>query len=178
MTANIHPRSLALVTPDIAYKTSYEHYIKELGNEERYPFPMDFDHRDFPAMLQRIADFKAGINLPAGYVPSSTFWLVSSDELIGVVNIRHYLNEALREAGGHIGLGIRPSARGQSLGVYLLQQGILQAGALGVDVVHVHCYKNNLASANMILRCGGVLHSEYTEHDPVVQRYLITQTDN
>ncbi|NVK55339.1 MAG: GNAT family N-acetyltransferase [Alteromonadaceae bacterium] len=173
----LHSR-LLLVTPDIAYQASYEQYIQELGDEERYPFPMDFEHQDFPAMLQRIADFKAGYNLPSGYVPSSTYWLVCGDELIGVVNIRHYLNEALAQAGGHIGLSIRPSARGQSLGVYLLQQGVEKAKSLGIELIHVHCYKSNLASASMIKRCGGRLHSEWSEHDPVIQRYLIASTDN
>ena len=52
----INPDKLSLVTPGMAWQVSYNSYIEELGEEERYPFPMDFDHHDFAAMLQKIAD--------------------------------------------------------------------------------------------------------------------------
>lgn len=44
---------MKLIKPSIKYQASYLSYIEELGDEERYPFPLDFDHRDFPAMLAR-----------------------------------------------------------------------------------------------------------------------------
>ncbi|HCB16075.1 MAG TPA: GNAT family N-acetyltransferase, partial [Alteromonas sp.] len=80
----INPDKLSLVTPGMAWQVSYNSYIEELGEEERYPFPMDFDHHDFAAMLQKIADFAAGVNLPDGYVASTTLWLVSGDDLLAV----------------------------------------------------------------------------------------------
>lgn len=170
----INPDKLSLVTPGMAWQASYHRYIEELGEEERYPFPMDFDHRDFAAMLQRIANFAAGVNLPDGYVPSTTLWLVSGDELLAVANIRHTLNDNLRYAGGHIGLGVRPSARGQSLGSYLLQQSINVARQQGISDVHIHCYKDNLASRGMIEHCGGELASEVEmDNSAVVLRYVV-----
>jgi hypothetical protein len=76
--------SVELVRPSTKYESSYRAYIVELGDEERYPFPLDFDHKDFPALLRRLNDFEAGRNLPEGYVPSSTYWLVEHGELVGV----------------------------------------------------------------------------------------------
>lgn len=170
----INPAELKLVEPGMEWQRSYHRYIEELGDEERYPFPMDFEHHDFAAMLQRIADFAAGKNLPDGYVSSSTLWLVAGDELLAVANIRHRLNDSLRYAGGHIGLGVRPSFRGQSLGSYLMQQAINFARQLGIGDVHIHCYKDNLASRGMIERCKGVPHSEVaTEDGTVVLRYIV-----
>ncbi|GGF80462.1 GNAT family N-acetyltransferase [Alteromonas lipolytica] len=173
----INPTELKLVKPAMTWQASYQRYIEELGDEERYPFPMDFDHRDFAAMLQKIADFAAGVNLPAGYVPSTTLWLVCGAKLLAVANIRHYLNDDLRFAGGHIGLGVRPSARGHSLGSYLLGEAVKYARQLGIGDVHVHCYHNNLASAGMIKRCGGQLESEVALDDSakgqIVHRYII-----
>ncbi len=172
----INPDKLSLVTPGMAWQVSYNSYIEELGKEERYPFPMDFDHRDFAAMLQKIADFAAGVNLPDGYVASTTLWLVSGDDLLAVANIRHTLNDNLRYAGGHIGLGVRPSARGQSLGNYLMQQSINFARQLGIGDVHIHCYKDNHASRGMIEHCGGELESEVAMDDgTVVWRYVVQE---
>lgn len=162
-----------LVRPDEAYKQSYREYIDELGAEVRYPFPLDFDHADFPALLTRLDEFEQGINIPPGFVPSSTYWLVQGNRLLGVSNLRHVLNDRIREAGGHIGLGIRPSCRGQGLGRELLALTMEQAKVRGISVLHIHCYKNNTASARMIMANGGLLDSEIDDNGQWVQRYLI-----
>lgn len=168
--------SIKLVAPDICYRQSYHRYIQELGDDERYPFPLDFDYQDFPAYLARLKEIEQGIRLPAGYVPSSTWWLVENDELIGVSNLRHYLNNSIRHIGGHIGLSIRPSRRGKGLSKALLQLTIGKAKAMGVKTVHIHCYRHNTASARMIMACGGALESEVIlDQSPgseIIQRYL------
>jgi predicted acetyltransferase len=110
-----------LVLPNMELAESYREYIRELGTEERYPFPLDFDHGDFASLLQRLDAFSKGVDIPEGFVPSTTYWLVDGDELLGVSSLRHYLNERIRHAGGHIGLGIRPTQRGRGLGKLLLR---------------------------------------------------------
>lgn len=164
---------LKLIKPNIFYQASYLIYIKELGSEERYPFPLDFDYTNFPAMLNKIQQLELGANLPDGYVPSSTYWLVENDKIIGVSNLRHHLNESLEQIGGHIGLGIRPSFRGNKLSIQLLKLTLDKAKAIGIDEVHVHCYANNPASARMIVACGGVLESEEVTDTHIVQRYIV-----
>lgn len=164
-----------LVQPDLRFQSSYEDYIAELGDEVRYPFPLDFDHRDFAALLRRLEDLAEGRNIPEGFVPSSTFWLVCGDTLAGVANLRHCLNDRIRHCGGHIGLGVRPSFRGQGLGRTLMAMTIEQARMRGIGELHIHCHKDNEASARMIVANGGVLDSEIDDGQParVVQRYVI-----
>jgi predicted acetyltransferase len=99
--------SRSLIRPSPEFEPSYREYIRELGDEERYPFPLDFDHSDFAALLQRLADLEAGENLPSGYVSSSTYWLAEGEEIVGVSNLRHTLNQEIKWRGGHIGLGVR-----------------------------------------------------------------------
>ena len=163
-----------LLEPSLEFEHSYKEYIVELEEEERYPFPLDFDHSDFPAMLQKLENLKLGIDLPDGYVPSSTYWLVSEGQILGVSNLRHYLNENIKHAGGHIGIGIRPKYRGRGLGNLLLGLTIEKAKAIGISEVHIHCYQSNPISANMILSCGGVLIGEVQVGAEVVQRYLLS----
>lgn len=164
---------LQLVVPNATFHASYLSYIAELGDEERYPFPLDFDHSDFAAMLARIEAFRLGVNIPQGYVPSSTFWLIRDSEIVGCTNVRHFLNAQIEHCGGHIGLSIRPSLRGQGLGTQLMQLSITEARRLGNDCVHIHCHSYNLASRAMIEACGGLLHSEVTVDGEKVLRFRV-----
>ncbi len=165
--------ALQLVQPSAQFELSYRKYIEELGNEERYPFPMDFPHEDFPALLTKLRNFELGIDLPEGFIASSTYWLVEGNELVGVSNLRHELTPSLRHAGGHIGLGIRPSCRGKGLGKLLLAQTLIKAREKGITDVHIHCYKGNGPSAGMIIANGGTLHSELVDGKDTVLRYIV-----
>ncbi len=167
--------AVELILPRLEYEPSYGEYIRELGTEERHPFPLDFEYKDFPALLSRLSEFASGINLPADFVPSSTYWLVEGNELVGVSNLRHYLNDRIRHHGGHIGLGIRPSYRGRGLGNTLLTRTIQEARKKGITEIHIHCHKSNIPSARMIARNGGVLESEVQDdrsHE-IIQRYCV-----
>jgi len=163
-----------LVTPSTTYQESYLSYIKELGNEERYPFTLDLEFEDFTTLLNRLEDYSFGRNLPEGTVQNTTLWLVDVNEIVGVTNVRHYLNEVITHCGGHIGLSIRPSQRGNGLGNLLIQLSIDHLKKLGVHHIHIHCYKGNEASSNAILHCGGKLDSEIEVDNHIVQRYIKT----
>lgn len=111
----------------------------------------------------------------AGFEASYRSYITElGDELLGVSNLRHYLNQQIRHAGGHIGLGLRPSQRGRGLGTWLLQLTLAEAAQRGIAPVHVHCYRDNLPSVRMILANGGRLESELALDDGhIVQRYLV-----
>ena len=158
------------------YQESYIDYIKELADEERYPFPLDFDYDDFVGLIAKIQNYAAGINIPQDAVPSSTYWLIKDEDIIGVTNLRHFLNEKIAFCGGHIGLGVRPSRRGVGVGDFLMASSIGKLNAMGVKSIHIHCYKNNLASSCMIIANGGKLVSEFTDNEMVIQRYVVNDT--
>ena len=164
---------MQLILPSAVYEESYGDYIRELGDEERYPFPMDFDHSDFANLLAKLKSFESCESIPKEFVPATTFWLVDGEELIGVSNLRHYLNDRIRHSGGHIGLGIRPSYRGKGLGTLLLKLTIEKAFEIGIGQVHIHCDKSNEASARMIRANAGKLESEIEDNGEIVQRYLV-----
>ena len=164
---------MRLLKPSKLLADSYDRYIKDLGSEERYPFPLDFDYSNFERYLEKVEDFALGKNLPEGYVQSTTLWLVEENEIVGVTNIRHELNSSIRHIGGHIGLSIKPSARGKSLGVKLMKMSILFLKDLGVNKVHIHCEKANTASSKTIQACGGVLESEVSHNKEIIERYIV-----
>jgi predicted acetyltransferase len=88
--------------------------------------------------------------------------------------VRHELNEFLLRAGGHIGYGIRPSARGRGLATWALRSVLPQASALGLEKVLVTCGDGNLASARVIEKAGGVLEDVRHTELGLTRRYWIT----
>ena len=172
--------TVSLILPSREYEQSYCKYIAELGEEERYPFQLDLEHDDFDSLLQRLEDFSNGVNIPSGYVTTSTYWLIEGHELIGVSSLRHHLNARIKECGGHIGLGIRPSHRGRGFGAKLLTLTLQKAHQAGIGEIHIHCHKSNEASVRMIVRNDGVLHSEIKVGNPpeTVQRYVVPAPNN
>lgn len=166
--------TVMLVKPHLRFKESYNNYINELADEERYPLTMDFDHTNFDSFLNKLKEYENGESLQEGHVANITYWLVEGSEIIGVSNLRPKLNEQIQYCGGHIGLGIRPSKRRNDFGSKLLELTIQEAWKLGLTELHIHCYKSNLASAKVIQANNGRLHSEITQ-DQVVQRYVVNK---
>ncbi len=169
---------LTLEDPKADLRDSYRELVREFveGGEPLVPFSTRFPHDDFGKFLEHLSACARGEGLPPGFVAHSTYWLVlGGTEVVAVSNLRHELTEPLRREGGHIGYGVRPSARRNGYATELLRQTLLRAEALGLSEVLITCDKTNEPSVRTILRNGGVLESEeyLPEHQDVVQRYRV-----
>jgi predicted acetyltransferase len=97
-------------------------------------------------------------------------WLVEGDRVLGGIVLRHELDDFVLKVG-HIGYGIRPSARRRGLATGALGRMLAEAREFGLDRVLIVCEDDNLGSANTIERNGGVLEGvQDTEHGPA-RRY-------
>ncbi|GER65561.1 hypothetical protein BpJC7_17310 [Weizmannia acidilactici] len=90
------------------------------------------------------------------------------------LEIRHDLNDALLESGGHVGYGIRPSERRKGLASKMLEMPLEKAKELGLERVLLTCDKKNTGSAKTIVKNGGILENEMDHGDRVTQRYWMT----
>jgi predicted acetyltransferase len=100
--------------------------------------------------------------------------MAEEQRIVGVVNIRHGLTEKLMNNGGHIGYGIRPSARQKGYATRLLALSLEKLKELGVHRALVVCDERNIASERTILKNGGVPDVNYVEEDGnVVKRFWI-----
>jgi predicted acetyltransferase len=109
-----------------------------------------------------------------GRVHASYWWITENGTYLGAITLRHELNDFLLRAGGHIGYGIRPSARGRGLATWALQSVLVRAPALGLRKVLVTCGDSNLASARVIEKAGGVLEDVRETELGLTRRYWIT----
>lgn len=129
------------------------------------------DYRDFAYYCDNLEVKDAS----GGLVPDSTFFCLDEERnvMVGAVNIRHYLNEALLLNGGHIGDGVRPSERRKGIATKMIALALEECRKLGIKKVLMVCNKENLGSAKSIQRNGGVLENEVEVDGVMEQRYWI-----
>jgi len=167
-----------LVKPAAERRQAYLAFYQEWkdSGEPMVPWVISKDPADFDAMLKFLFDSEKPDHLPGGWVPGSTYWLVNDrEDIVGAVNIRHWLNENLLNTGGHIGYGIRPSERRKGYATKILALALEKARELGITDALVCCDKENIGSERTILKNGGVFESEFVEEDGnVVKRFWIT----
>ncbi|HEX8997424.1 MAG TPA: GNAT family N-acetyltransferase [Ktedonobacterales bacterium] len=119
---------------------------------------------DWPAFVEQCAEEAEGRVRDPARVPQTVLLLLRETTrrttLLGVSRLRHMLTPALEDMGGHIGYNIRPSERGKGYGIAILALTLERARELGLSHVLLTCDTDNIRSAGVILRNGGVLTSE------------------
>jgi predicted acetyltransferase len=128
----------------------------------------------FAAWVMRLVEqADPALPLGSGTVRCTNRWIVEGDQVLGGIALRHELNEFLLHAGGHIGYGIRPSARRRGVATWALGRMLDEARSLGLNRVLLVCADDNIASARTIEHHGGALEDvRATELGPA-RRYWI-----
>ncbi|WP_326958146.1 GNAT family N-acetyltransferase [Amycolatopsis sp. NBC_01286] len=97
------------------------------------------------------AGFAAWLTRLATDESTEYWWIVDGERVLGGIALRR------RDAGaGHIGYGVRPSARRRGLAGWALARVLDEARARGMPEVVLVCEPGNVASAKTIERHGGV----------------------
>lgn len=167
---------LKLVKPNVDLKNEYLNMLSEwkVHGGEIIPWSLNLDTTDFISLVDKLNAYSEGINLPDGFVPSTTYWLINKEErILGAIEIRHKLNDNLAFRGGHIGYGVRPSERRQGYASKMLSLALHKCKSIGLSKVLITCSKSNTGSAKTIMKNGGILDSEDVDDGEVFQRYWI-----
>jgi predicted acetyltransferase len=128
----------------------------------------------FAAWVARLVDqADPATPLDADWVHCTYRWIVEDGRVLGAIALRHELNDFLRRIGGHIGYGIRPSARRRGLATWALGRMLDEARGLGLDRVMIACAVDNVASAKTIEHHGGVLEDIRDTELGTLRRYWI-----
>ena len=167
--------NLKLVKASNEYRTQITDMLDEwyASGEKIIPYAIRrLDYHDFAYYCSNL-EVK---DTSQGLVPDSTFFCLDVDRniMVGAVNIRHYLNEALLRNGGHIGDGVRPSERRKGIATQMIGLALQECKKLGIDKVLMVCNRDNIGSAKSIMKNGGVLENEVMVDGCVEHRYWIT----
>ncbi len=97
--------------------------------------------------------------VPKGLVPSSTYLAVREKDnyIVGMIDIRHYLNEYLTQVGGNIGYGVRKSERNKGYAKQMLKLALEKCKELKIKKVLITCDEDNIASEKVILSANAKL---------------------
>ena len=126
------------------------------------------DPTAFRVWLDGLADQARGV-VPEGLVPATAWWVVERDSfaetgdrgdsgrLVGVIHLRHRLNDFLLREGGHIGYAVHPAHRRRAVASVALGLVLGECRARGIDPVLVTTDADNVASARVVEKAGGVL---------------------
>lgn len=119
------------------------------------------DPADWLAMVRAFEDPAA---VPEGKVPATELLCVRDGRILGMIQIRHYLNEYLEKFAGHIGYSVRPSERRKGVAKRMLALALPFCRELGLTRVMIACQPWNEGSRKTILSNGGVYAR--TVHEP------------
>jgi predicted acetyltransferase len=148
---------LKLVKPSKRYLNSFLNAVRDYESDENQfkdvairPLIKAMSENKVDECLKNIDDNSKGKNLPDGYVPGTTFWLMDGKEYIGTFVIRHRLTPKLEEWGGHIAANIAPKYRGTYSSFIGAKLCLKEANKLGLKRVLMTCDERNSASFKAI----------------------------
>ena len=152
---------IILVKPDLSYADEIIKYKEESLKEsplingsaglDRFSSIEDW--------LEELKKRSCEDTVPKGLVPSSTYLAVREKDnyIVGMIDIRHYLNEYLTEAGGHIGYGVRKTERNKGYAKQMLKLALEKCKELKIKRVLITCDEDNIASEKVILSANAKL---------------------
>lgn len=168
---------IKLILPNLNLKNEIEKYKNE--------FILNGDSMDGCAGLGNIESFEEWIQIlkynsnistvREGFVPSSTYMAIreSDNRIVGMMDIRHFLNDYLEKFGGHIGYSVRKSERQKGYAKKMLELALEKCKELNINRVLLTCSKDNIPSMKTILSQGGILENEVLEGERITCRYWI-----
>ena len=146
---------IILVKPDLSYADEIIKYKEEsLAESPIINGSAGLDR------LSSIEDWLEELNkrscedtVPKGLVPSSTYLGVREKDnyIVGMIDIRHYLNEYLTQVGGNIGYSVRKSERNKGYAKQMLKLALEKCKDLKIKKVLITCDEDNIASEKVIL---------------------------
>jgi len=126
--------------------------------------------------LHRCLDGEDPAKLSPGFVPQTIFWMIdNTGQAVGMVRVRHCLNDRLIQQGGHIGYYVRRSERGKGYAKFALRSAVEFLKKRGIKRILVTVDPANEASVRVVLATGGMIDGQgrSTESDKIVNRYWI-----
>jgi len=124
--------------------------------------------------IELMERYRRGVGVPANRVRAAFLAADVGGQLVGRASIRFELNDYSAFRGGHIGYHVISAFRRRGYATAILRESVQIARSEGVGAVLLTCDDDNVGSATVIERCGGVLESIALDDDGVnFRRYWI-----
>lgn len=109
----------------------------------------------------------------SNWVVTDTFFaLDENNEIVGIIDFRHTLNDFLKDFG-HCGYSVRPSMRNRGYATEMLRQIIIIAKNVGLKELQLSVERDNYPSIKTIIKNGGVKEREFIFEGNIAYVYKI-----
>lgn len=115
--------------------------------------------------IKYVQDLEKGITSD-GFVSSTVLLGVVNEKIVGIIDLRHRLNDWLKKnGGGNIGYAVRPSERRKGYASEMVKQALEFYKKNNIEFVEISCDYDNIASKNTILKNNGIFDRELTDSE-------------
>jgi len=168
-------KDIVLIKPNIKYYNEINEFKESLLLTNDFVGTCELKKYDIKEWLRFIKKQESALTCRKLFVPESVFMLYDkvNNKVIGMVSLRHYLNDNYKEIGGHIGYVISPLYRNKGYGNMILSLIINKCKKFNLDELLLVTHINNEYSKKVILKNKGILKDIYPFHDDVYERYII-----
>ncbi len=159
---------LELVLPHVARHSAWLASHREWGpglHEDGFGIGPDDD-------VDSAAGFAAWVSRLRSLPAARMWWIVEDDAVLGGIALRTGAHDDVLKLG-HVGYGIRPSARRRGVATWVLGEVLPHARVAGLSRLLLVCLDNNMGSIKTIERHGGVLEKVTDNGHGVVRHYWI-----
>ena len=109
---------------------------------------------------------------PAWVVTDTYFAFDDNDRIVGIIDLRHELNDFLKDFGNS-GYSVRPSERRKGYATRMLGLIILRAGEVGMTKLQLSVEKSNEPSVKTITKNGGIYERSFVFEGEEADVYMI-----
>jgi predicted acetyltransferase len=137
--------------------------LKELGHGDSRCSGTSFGRGEctLGAYLEQCRDAEDPAKVASDFVPQTNYCIVNeANRVVGIVRVRHRLNERLLICGGHIGYYVRNSERGKGYGREALRLALQELRRLGANRALLTVHATNIISTRVVMANGGVLENQ------------------
>ncbi len=171
-------KQLVLEKPTIKRKSEAIEFINEFiqhNSNINGTGALDSNINNYENWLASLSGKEKGVRTDGLYGSDTTYFAVrtSDDKIVGMVNIRHELNDYLFNYGGHVGNCVRPTERRKGYGTEILYLGAKKCLELGINKILITVSTKNIGSIKAIENNLGVLDNCIEKDSEKLFRYWI-----
>jgi len=128
---------------------------------------------DYAQWVQDVAANTSPETVNPAWVVTDTFFAVDeNDSIVGIIDLRHSLNDFLQDFG-NVGYSVKPSERRKGYATEMFRQVREIARQAGMQELHMAVHRDNEPSVKTIVNAGGVVCRSFIAEEKWADMYLI-----